>query len=590
MFSPVPTRIEDILNAPAQFAIPVYQRDYKWGKDEASELVDDLNSYKGAEGENLFLGNFILEKSKGKKTFIVDGQQRLTTVLLLLIACRMRAKELGLSKLEPRIQEKITFMNSTTGESLGCRLIASESIRDLLEYMGDVSWSGDFPRTINKKTTKRKIKKVKPIYEEFSRAVSTFEPEELSKFLGALYNSFVAKIEVESEVEALSIFERTNARGLDLEISDLLKNFLFSKKVDSIKDMWDGIVENSDGTLLRMLKYFYVSKNEPVHKSNLYKKLKDYGERVGPEGLTAQLEAFSRFYRVVKHPGKTQVRDFFEDKGFQEISAHQYRYEQIARALEGLKEFGVILFCPVAYAAIECIERNNRKNDPGDAKKLIQLFETFERYHFINNTICELPNNDIETLYAETCIIFGKSSSFVKCADLLINQLKSKERLAPEAMFVDKFATDISYSPDQISLISYVLDRLNNFGLDPGQCLPIYNPDPKLRKRNHSIEHFFPQNPAETLDSEKAVMEFKDNIGNLFPVYFRDNQKLGNSTPAEKIRRLRGELSKNIQNQTSVKEFLEQYGDQAESWGTANIKKRAEDLAIRAYRQVWKIA
>ena len=230
MFSPVPTRIEDILNAPAQFVIPVYQRDYKWGKDEAAELVEDITSYMDSEDDNLFLGNFILEKAKDKKTYVVDGQQRLTTLLLLLIACRMRAKELRLPKLEPRIQEKITFMNTTTGESLGRRLVASESIRDLLEHMATVDWDGSFPRLIKKKSAKRKVKKIKPIYEVFLRAVSDFGPSDLSTFLGALYNAYVARIEVESEVEALSIFERTNARGLDLEISDLLKTFLFSKK------------------------------------------------------------------------------------------------------------------------------------------------------------------------------------------------------------------------------------------------------------------------------------------------------------------------------------------------------------------------
>ena len=55
--------------------------------------------------------------------------------------------------------------------------------------------------------------------------------DDLRKFLKAIYNSYVAKIEVEREVEALSIFERTNARGLDLEISGLLKNYLFARKV-----------------------------------------------------------------------------------------------------------------------------------------------------------------------------------------------------------------------------------------------------------------------------------------------------------------------------------------------------------------------
>ena len=208
-----------------QYFARVRNGNLKWGKEEASELADDLTTYKDSEGT--CLGNFILERSKGKRTFVVDGQQRLTTVLILLIACRMKARDLGLKKLEPRIQEKITFMNSTTGDSIGCRLIASESIRDLLDYMADVSWDGTFPRSINKKPTKRKVKKIKPIYEVFSKAISSFGPLDLSNFWGALYNSYVARIEVESEIEALSIFERTNARGLDLEISDAERNLHF---------------------------------------------------------------------------------------------------------------------------------------------------------------------------------------------------------------------------------------------------------------------------------------------------------------------------------------------------------------------------
>lgn len=127
MFTPVPTRIEDILNAPSQFAIPVYQREYKWGEDEAVELIEDLRNYPDSDGENLFLGNLIFEKTSEQKTYVVDGQQRLTTVILLLVACRMHAKNLGLSALMAAIQDKITFIDATTAESVGCRLIASDS-------------------------------------------------------------------------------------------------------------------------------------------------------------------------------------------------------------------------------------------------------------------------------------------------------------------------------------------------------------------------------------------------------------------------------------------------------------------------------
>ena len=100
MFTPSPTPIGQILNASALFAIPVYQRDYKWGKDEAMELIEDLINYQEADGERLFLGNFIFENSRDKRTYVVDGQQRLTTILLLLVACRMRMQTLLLHALD----------------------------------------------------------------------------------------------------------------------------------------------------------------------------------------------------------------------------------------------------------------------------------------------------------------------------------------------------------------------------------------------------------------------------------------------------------------------------------------------------------
>lgn len=584
MFTPVPVRLEDILNSPSQFAIPVYQREYKWGKEEASELLEDLLSYSDDEGSNLFLGNLIFEKTREKRIFVVDGQQRLTTILILLVACRMRAKQLGQTNLATVIQNKITFMDSTTAESTGCRLIASDSIRDVLELMAGSAWEGDFPTVIAKKQVKRKVKKVRPIYELFIKKLNELDKEALSKFLKAVYNSYVAKIEVEDEVEALSIFERTNARGLDLEISDLLKNFLFTKKIEGIEDLWSNIVENSGGTLLRMLKYFYVSNRGYVLKPQLYKKLKGYSAEVGPANFTEELERFSKFFSLCKSPDKERTRSFFEEIGFDEISSDQARYERINQALLGLKEFNVAQFCPPAYAAIRCISRCASKSRNTNAKKLIVLFEAYEKYHFINNAICERVGNEIEKLYADACTEYSESDDFAKTTDQLINDLRSK--LASVDEFISNFK-DVSYSTDQISLISYILDRFNNYKLDPGQSIPIYNPDPKLRRRNHNIEHFLAQKADDVTKLTKADQESIDNIGNLLALYFKDNSSLGNASPAEKVKRLKGDLSKKIQNLQNVQDFLEQYGDVATAWNADKIKQRALDMAQKGYREIW---
>src|SRR3990172_3845305 len=97
MINPVPARIEEILNSPTQFAVPKYQREYTWGKNEAIEFLEDLRSYVDSGTGNLFLGTLIFDTSKEnqKRIKVVDGQQRITTILLFLIACRNVARQIN---------------------------------------------------------------------------------------------------------------------------------------------------------------------------------------------------------------------------------------------------------------------------------------------------------------------------------------------------------------------------------------------------------------------------------------------------------------------------------------------------------------
>lgn len=585
MFNPVPTRVEDILNSPSQFAIPLYQREYKWGTDEALELIEDLKSYPGTDDDKLFLGNLIFENTKGQKTFVVDGQQRLTTLMLLLVACRTHAKRLDNSSLATAIQNKIGFMDATTAESLGCRLIASDSIKEVFEHITNGSWNEIFPTLIGKKSVKRQVNRLKPIYDFFLDQITAFNQPELSGFLRSIYNAYVIRIDIEDEIEALKIFERTNARGLDLEVSDLLKNYLFSQKFEGIEELWKQVLDNSDGTVLRMLKYFYVSKRGHVRKPELYKKLKSYGAEKGAQILTEELAEFSRFYQLFRNPTEKQTKDYFECIELFEISRDEHKYQKINAALEALEEFKVAQFCPPAYAAVECLIKGGKNAMAKNAKALIRLYEAFEKYHFVNNVICERVGNEVERLYSESCVAFCKSSDFVTTADKLTADLKSK--LAKEDEFVAKF-TDINYAQDKLSLICYIFDRFNNHGLDPAQRVIIYNPDPKLRK-NHNIEHFLPQKPEPSLKVKPRTLERVDNIGNLLPLYFRTNSRLSNATPAKKIERLKGEMNKEIQNLPYVNDFVTRYGSRAASWDEEAILNRAREMALHAYRTVWKL-
>ena len=586
MINPVPTRIEDILNAPTQYAIPKYQRDFKWGETEARELVEDLDNYRGEDSEHLFLGNFILEPARDQVTHIIDGQQRLTSLMLVLIACRMQARSLGLVQLDSAIQAKLTFIDSATAQTLGCRFVASESIRDVFEFMANGDWNGDFPTRIGRKQVRRQVNRIRPLFDYFRGHVAGFAQAELGQFLRALYNAYVVKIAINSDEEALSIFERTNARGMDLEVADLLKNYLFAQRVESIEDRWKEILVNSDGTILRMLKYFYVSNLGYVQKPQLYRKLKEYGNRVGPENLTTGLAEFSRFYSLTKNPSSDRTREYFEGIELDAIAGRQDRYDAIAASLQALQEFKIAQFIPVAYAAIGLAQRASQGNPESRSKALIRLFASLEKYHFVNNVVCERVGNEVERLYADTCQEWADGLDIQRAVDSFNTKLREKRARFDE--FRGRFA-DMSYGSDSLAIICYIFDRLNNFGIDPSQRLAIYVPNPRQLRRSNNIEHFMPQSPPRGLPIDDETRESIDCIGNLLPIYFRTNSRLGNLPPAEKVVKLRGELRNEIQNLPFVQRFLDRYGDRADNWNSQEIQARANDLAEDAFQRVWAL-
>src|SRR5262249_48352940 len=155
----------------------------------------------------------------------------------------------------------------------------------------------------------------------------------------AIYKTRVIRIDIEGQEEAFSIFERTNARGVDLEVSDLLKNYLYQQGVADLDDKWSEIIKNSDGTILRMLKHFYVSRQGYVSKSDLYKKIKQYSQELGGAAqVVEQLREFSQFYSAVQTEGGSEpIKEYFRSVGCEEIATDQDLRERIHISLQGLR-------------------------------------------------------------------------------------------------------------------------------------------------------------------------------------------------------------------------------------------------------------
>ncbi|HYY72638.1 MAG TPA: DUF262 domain-containing HNH endonuclease family protein [Candidatus Bathyarchaeia archaeon] len=589
MIQPKSTTVGEILTLAKHFVVPRYQRGYAWEANEAGEFLDDLET-EAEIGRGLFLGTIIFNVAEDAedKIEIVDGQQRLTTIFLLLIACRELAKELKHDAIAQETQKRITVTDPTTAKSRGPLLVASDTIRDVFDLMATNEWDGAIPQKIGNKPVKRQARRVRPIYEFFQRRVKDYNQPKLSRLLDAVYKTRVIRIDILGDEEAFSIFERTNARGTDLEVSDLLKNYLYQQRTPDLDDKWKEIIQNSEGTILKMLKYFYVSKNGYINKSELYPKLKKYSKDIGgAEQLVEEMTEFSKFYVTVrKEEPDTAIKAYFEGIGCEAIASEPDKYQRVHLALQALRLFNVSQIYPVISAAVNALMRTGGAKDKAAGKTLIKLLDSMEKYHFINNAICDRVGNEVEKLYASYCEKFDKTKDFAGTVTELVQKLRGQ--LASKNEFTTRFS-EITYGPDSIALLVYIFDRFSNFNVAPGERVNIFDPQAGINRNNHNVEHFLPQKPEDGTPIDSATVQVIDNIGNLLVISFRANSSLGNITPAKKIEKLDGELLKKVQNLHYVREFIGKYGKDAGSWDEARISGRAKDMASEAYEQVWKL-
>lgn len=599
--------VETMLRTLGPYLVPNYQRGYKWRAGEAAELWNDLIEA-GSANETLFLGTILTQKndeSGGLAT--VDGQQRLTTILLLLAAAKMQAIKIGEVQQSIALQEVLSFKNSRTGDDAGFRLQASPQIRDVFEHICSSTWNGEIPDRIGQKSVKLQSKRLRPVYSFFAKRLSEYSKADITDLLDTLYSAKVVHVEVNSLSEAIGVFERTNARGADLEVADLLKNHLIGgEDIRNINERWDAISSKADGQLLKLIKYFYVSQKGYTPKAKLYTGIKTvYANR---NTLVIALEEFAHFFELIKLADFRKFSSWAEIQDFNPILLDEARSNQLAASCHALVSFGHRQFIPLFYASLMAwrkhaftlrtddslnVDKRKRKLRPL-VNKIFELFDACERFHFINSTICGRPANEVERLYADQCKKITEAISIhevVKEIDEVIIGLRNRK--ASRTDFADTFCELRYDTKEDYSTLQYVFDRMHNFDFNtnthvhPEHRFATFNTNPILGQRSWTIEHFFPQNPDLQTGVDRLGPDVLHNIGNLLLLHRFPNNKLENNLPKEKVELLRGVLWPSVQNSTEVVRFLDSYGSFADSWGEPQIEMRAKNLADECYEKVF---
>ena len=256
-------KVADVFQA--FYAVPDYQREYVWEAEQVEQLLSDINAEHGdnLDAPEYFIGSIVVCAGSSEVLELIDGQQRMTTLFLVLCAIRDRIKELGE---EPPGALKPQIAAASTDAS-GCghfryRLeLQYEDSGDILNRIAN----GDADKEITKNT--RSIINILNAYNtalDFLKSEFQEQPKTIRAFYGYLTNKVkLIRIRTKNVAKALKIFETINDRGVGLDSMDLLKNLLFMKakqdEFDSLKDHWKELQDTINSMRekpLRFLRYY----------------------------------------------------------------------------------------------------------------------------------------------------------------------------------------------------------------------------------------------------------------------------------------------------------------------------------------------
>jgi len=234
--------VKDVFSDSFYFEIPHYQRPYAWGEDHAIALVDDLteamnrHSLNGSGPDPYFLGSVVLIKTEDNQhAWVVDGQQRLTTLTILLAVIRDLAKGQSLSKdIEPLIMER---GNRVTGTKNRFRLAVRERDREFFMNHIQAADSLEPLFSFDEATLSDPRKNMRNNAWKIREKLKNASLEELEQLAGYLsQRCSLVVVSTPDMGSAYRIFSVLNDRGMQLTHSDILKANIIGKIPDHEQD------------------------------------------------------------------------------------------------------------------------------------------------------------------------------------------------------------------------------------------------------------------------------------------------------------------------------------------------------------------
>lgn len=503
------------------YRVPPFQRDYSWSEDEWDDLWQDIIGLFEEDGEPAhYMGYLVLQSADSKRFDIIDGQQRITTISLMVLA--------GLGYLRDLVDAGIDADNNhrrkehLQGSYIGyvdpVTLVPSSKLqlnrhnnRFYQTYLVPLEQLPQ--RGLN--SSEHQLRKAFLWFKE--RIKSRFGSQEDSgKDFAAMLDALVDKlfftvITVTDELNAFKVFETLNARGVRLSATDLLKNYLFSlvgtsdtheHELKQLEERWERIVGLlGSESFPEFLRVFWNSRNRLVRKADLFKTIRRrINSRAEAFSLIRDLDSSAGTYAALRDP-----------KGAEWNSDER-------SALEQLLMFSVR--SPLAML-MACYQ----KFIDTDRSGFDRILRTVTVISFRYNVICGLQTHEQERLYNDIAWKVSEGTH-QKVGDVIsaLSVVYPDDNQFKAAFSEKELRTTNSRNKKVVRYILFEIERQRS-----GKSFD-------FESATYNLEHILPENPGDdwTHIDEPKQDRLIYRIGNMTPLETGANRDLGNKGYTEK--------------------------------------------------------
>lgn len=544
--------IYEILNGNKQFLIPVYQRFYSWDIEQCKRLWSDIVEMQKKSKAGHFVGSIVNIAEQAmptgvQKYMIIDGQQRMTTLTLLLLALRDYAiKNPSDTAINARRIDNMLLKNEYESGDERYKLLLTETDRDILISLVE-------EKPIAEGTRSRLIENYK--FFTGKLANKEIQPSEVYQSIGKLQ---IVNITLDRTVDdAQAIFESLNSTGKELSESDLIRNYILmglepSEQTYVYEHFWRPMeqlfVYETQGTVMdAFFRHYLTMKLSHIPKQGrVYEEFKLYHlncEFRTIKELCQDLLDYAKYYTniVFKRNADPDLKKLYEDI--------------------------IELRMEVSYPFLLKIHHDCNKEiiKSDELKEILKLCISY----VLRRAICAIPTNSMNKTFA-TLKNYVKLDDYLNSVKAFFVMQGTYKEFPDNDKFKGAFMSRDIYT---MRVRNYILSRLENFE----------NKAPIIIE-NYTIEHIMPQN--KNLSSawqadlgtgwQEVQKKYLHTIGNLTLTAY--NSEMSDRSFMEKMNMPGGFKESALR--------LNRYVVSLNEWNEQHIQERAKELAKKA-ESIW---